>query len=140
MTREIRAAHPAWNQALLPQAPLIDDDAHARIAARGLQFHGYLRAGVGGITLVVDAPAALLERDDAVALVVPLMFARRREPEHPVTQIPGGHFGAEPRFELGPCRIGFECVAVRGFEPELRLRAFSLELQPDAADADRAAD
>ena len=69
----------------------------------GAHFHGYACAGLSRIALIVDAPAALLQRHDALGgRLVPAVLARRGEPEHPVAQTSGRHGRAEPRFQLVP--------------------------------------
>ena len=89
----------------------------ARVHRRwlALMLHRHACAELSRIALVVDAPAALLQRHDAVGgRLEPVMLAWRGEPEHPVAQISGGHRRAEPRFELVPRGVGFELPAVAG--------------------------
>src|SRR4029079_19422343 len=71
--------------------------------------------------------------------LVSQMLARRREPKHPVAQISGGHRRAQSCFELVPGGGRFELATVGSFELELRARRIAAQLQPHAADANRAA-
>src|SRR5262245_27651165 len=94
----------------LAEAPAIDHDTHARIAARGTHRRRHVRAEVVRVLLVVDPPAVLLERTNTV-LLEPAMLAGRSETEHPVAKFPGRHRCTEPRFELIPCGVGLERLA-----------------------------
>ena len=64
---ELRRRGPGERHPLsLPEPPAVDDDAHARSAVARAHLHGHACTGLSRIALVIDAPAALLQRHDAV--------------------------------------------------------------------------
>ena len=90
----------------------------------GAHLHGHARTGLSRIALVVDTPAVLLQRHDALGRrLAPLMLARRGEPEHPVAQTSGRHRRTEPRFQLVPGSVGFERRDRRRLQFQIRVRS-----------------
>src|SRR5262245_5656537 len=123
------------------ELPAIHDDAHSSVAVHGSKLHRHACAWLFRESLIVDAPARLLERRRAIGGgLQPSMLARCSDAQHPVPQAPRRNGHSEPSFQLAPGGFGFERASVAGLHAQLWILGAALQLQANAADADGTAD